>query len=149
VYFPVAAEAPAEAVALAPAEAEDGVTGTILLVEDEEEVRAILQTSLVRRGHTVLEAGGAAEALEISANYKGKIDVLMTDVVMSGMSGRELADRLVPTRRGIKVLYVSGYNEDTVLQKGVIEGQMEFLQKPFSTKVLAKKICQMLLHQST
>jgi len=71
----------------------------------------------------------------------------MTDVVMSGMSGRELADLLVPLRPGIKVLYVSGYNEDTVLQKGVVEGQMEFLQKPFTPSVLARKVRQMLSHK--
>jgi PAS domain S-box-containing protein len=144
VFFPIASAVP---VPLAPAAAQEFAAqtrGTILLVEDEDEVRALLLISLSRDGHTVLEASGGVQALEISADYDGKIDLLMTDVVMQGMSGRELADRMVSIRPGIKVLYASGYNEDTVLQKGVVEGQVEFLQKPFLPTVLSLKVRQLL-----
>jgi two-component system, cell cycle sensor histidine kinase and response regulator CckA len=143
VFLPIAGELPATVAApenRAPATA----FATILLVEDEEGVRAVLHSSLVRDGYTVMEASGGAQALEVCAAYEGKIDLLLTDVVMSGMSGRELADRLVVIRPGLKVLFVSGYNEDRVLQKGVIEGQMEFLQKPFTPAVLSRKVRQIL-----
>jgi PAS domain S-box-containing protein len=148
VYFPIAHEGSPEVKAKAPIQAESA-PATILLVEDEEDVRSVLHASLLRDGHKILEASSADEALDINAAYEGKIDLLMTDVVMSGMSGRELADRLIPLRKGIKVLYVSGYNEDTVLQKGVIEGQMEFLQKPFSPTVLRNKVRHMLTTAKT
>jgi CheY-like chemotaxis protein len=147
IFFPVADAALPEAVGAKPAEVAAPISGTILLVEDEAEVRAVLRAGLVRDGHKILEACNGAEALEVSAAYEGTIDLLMTDVVMPGLSGRELADRLVPLRKGIKVLYISGYNEDLVLQKGVVEGQMEFLQKPFTPSALARKVRQMLLRK--
>jgi PAS domain S-box-containing protein len=147
IFFPVADAALPEAVGAKPAEVAAPISGTILLVEDEAEVRAVLRAGLVRDGHKILEACNGAEALEVSAAYEDTIDLLMTDVVMPGLSGRELADRLVPLRKGIKVLYISGYNEDLVLQKGVVEGQMEFLQKPFTPSALARKVRQMLLRK--
>jgi PAS domain S-box-containing protein len=146
IFFPVAGAAAAAVAESASKSQEPALTGshTILLVEDEPEVRALLHGSLSRDGHTVVEASGGVNALEVSSAYSGKIDLLLTDVVMSGMSGRDLADRLLLIRPGLKVLYVSGYNEDTVLQKGVIEGQMEFLQKPFSLSALSRTVRQIL-----
>jgi PAS domain S-box-containing protein len=144
VFFPVAQGEAMESKDPAPDQAAIIQSATILLVEDEDDVRGILRSSLVNDGHIVLEAFSASEAMHVSAAHEGKIDLLMTDVVMPGISGRELADRLLPTRKGMKVLYISGYNEDTVLQKGVIDGQMEFLQKPFSLAVLRRKVWQML-----
>ena len=146
VFFPAVRGSLVEQGSDAPSASDDVVAATILLVEDEEDVRSVLRASLLREGHEILEAGSAAQALDISAAYEGKIDLLITDVVMSGMSGRELADRLIPLRPGTKVLYVSGYNEDTVLQKGVIEGQMEFLQKPFTPTILRRKVRHLLCH---
>jgi PAS domain S-box-containing protein len=144
VFFPAVRGSSAELGSDAPSASDDLASATILLVEDEEDVRSVLRASLLREGHEILEAASAAQALDISAAYEGKIDLLITDVVMSGMSGRELADRLIPLRPGTKVLYVSGYNEDTVLQKGVIEGQMEFLQKPFTPTTLRRKVRHLL-----
>jgi PAS domain S-box-containing protein len=144
VFFPLATETlPGPEDALTATD-EDRCIATILLVEDEEDLRLVLRDTLARGGHYVLEAASGAQALQLSEAHKGSIDLMITDVVMSGMSGRELADRLMPLRPGIKVLYVSGYNEDTVLQKGVIEGQMEFLQKPFRLKALMNKVHQLL-----
>jgi PAS domain S-box-containing protein len=137
----------AERKSCVPAPSEESLVATILLVEDEEDVREVLRAGLMRDGHKLLEASCAADALNISAAYEGTIDMMMTDVVMSGMSGRELADQLMPMRPGMKVLFVSGYNEDTVLQKGVIERQMEFLQKPFTRAVLSRKVREILLNR--
>jgi PAS domain S-box-containing protein len=146
VFLPIATASSApEPVAKLP-ETATSVSGTILLVEDEPDVRAVLHGSLVKDGHTVLEAAGGAHALQVSAAYEGNIDLLVTDVVMPEMSGRELADQLVPIRPGLKVLYVSGYNEDTVLQKGVVEGKMDFLQKPFTPLLLSRKVRKILSH---
>jgi PAS domain S-box-containing protein len=140
VYFPIAAGLSAAPQSARLQEPADVRSATILLVEDQEDVRAVLHASLLRDGYLVMQASSGPQALEVSAAYAGKIDLLLTDVVMSGMSGRDLADRLVQIRPGLKVLYVSGYNEDTVLQKGVIEGQTEFLQKPFSPSALSRKV---------
>lgn len=150
VFFPIAAagDSIVEDSTLGTGEAVDAASATILLVEDEDDVRTVLHRSLIRDGYTVVEASGGAHALEVSAEYKGKIDLLLTDVVMPGMSGRDLADRLVSMRPGLKVLYVSGYNEDTVLQKGVVEGEVEFLTKPFSPSVLSRKLRHILSHRS-
>jgi PAS domain S-box-containing protein len=146
-FLPIAAAGASVAADLtANQEAPASGSATILLVEDEEEVRAVLHRALIRDGYTVLEASGGAQALKVSSTYEGQIDLLLTDVVMSGMSGRDLADRLVLIRPGLKVLYVSGYNEDTVLQKGVVEGQVEFLAKPFSPSVLSRKVRQLISH---
>jgi PAS domain S-box-containing protein len=144
VYFPIAGELSEAVEGTENQEIRTACCATILLVEDEEAVRAVIQQSLVRDGHIVLEAADGARALEVSAAFKGKIDLLVTDVVMSGMSGREVADCVVQARPGLKVLYVSGYNEDTVLQKGVIGGEVELLQKPFSPSVLCRKVRQIL-----
>jgi PAS domain S-box-containing protein len=145
VFFPVANELPAYSASTEPLN-HAARKATILLVEDEEDVRAVLHNSLIRDGHIVLQASSGAMALELSSAHGGKIDLLLTDVVMPGMSGRDLADQLLQLRPGIKVLYVSGYNEDTVLQKGVIEGKMEFLQKPFSPSDLSRKVREILAH---
>ncbi len=144
VYFPIAAGLSAAPQSTQLQEPDEVRSATILLVEDQEDVRAVLHASLLRDGYLVMQASSGAQALDISAAYASKIDLLLTDVVMSGMSGRDLADHLVQIRPGLKVLYVSGYNEDTVLQKGVIEGQTEFLQKPFSPSALSRKVRQIL-----
>lgn len=141
VYFPIATSKPT--VAKEPRKPSPGPF-TILLVEDEQEVRSLLHHSLTRDGHTVLEASCGAQALDVTRAHKGKIDLLLTDIVMPGMSGRDLAERLMPVCPGLKVLYISGYNEDAVLQKGIRDGKLEFLQKPFPLSVLSRKINQIL-----
>jgi PAS domain S-box-containing protein len=140
VYFPIAAEESAAKETRKPSAG----PFTILLVEDENEVRSLLHGSLERDGHNVLEASSGAHALEVIRAHKGKIDLLLTDIVMPGMSGRDLAEHLKPICPGLKVLYVSGYNEDAVLQKGIREGKLEFLQKPFPLSVLSRKVSQIL-----
>ena len=117
---------------------------TILLVEDEEMVCKLVQAALEDKGYTILEAHYASEALAIVNQYPGTIDLLMTDVVMPQMSGRELAERLVALRSELKVLFTSGYTDDSVVRHGLLTAEVEFLPKPFSPRALAHKVREVL-----
>jgi PAS domain S-box-containing protein len=117
---------------------------TLLLVEDEESVRGLVRDYLKAAGYRVLEAGDGVQALDIAAAHQGPIHMLVTDVVMPRLSGRELATRISAGRRDLKVLYISGYTDDTVFRDGVLEGGVAFLQKPFNLKTLADKIRELL-----
>ncbi|MGB0036620.1 MAG: CHASE4 domain-containing protein [Candidatus Acidiferrales bacterium] len=129
---------------------ETGVTApppgneTILFVEDEESVRILVREYLEAIGYRVLEAADGVQALEIAGAQRGPIHLLITDVVMPRVSGRELATQLAPTRPDLKVLYISGYTDDSVFRHGVLEGGVAFLQKPFNLKALAQKIREVL-----
>jgi len=117
---------------------------TVLLVEDEDSVRAVARESLRRHGYAVLEAACAEDALAVSGDYDGEIELLLTDVVMPGLSGRALADRLASARPGTKVLYMSGYTDAAIVQHGVLEPGLNYLQKPFTPDILAHKVRQVL-----
>jgi CheY-like chemotaxis protein len=117
---------------------------TILLVEDEEGVRTLARIFLQANGYTVLEADNGEAAIRIFEKQGESIDLLITDVVMPRMSGRELTDRLVARRPELKVLYLSGYTNDAVLRHGVSHDQTHFLQKPFSPVNLALKVREAL-----
>ena len=112
-------------------------TETILLVEDEDAVRKLVHDVLSQHGYVVLQAAHPDEALERSRSHAGKIDLLLTDVVMPRMSGRELADRLAPARAEMKVLFISGYTEDAVVARCP---QSALLKKPFTPAALAHKV---------
>jgi two-component system, cell cycle sensor histidine kinase and response regulator CckA len=116
----------------------------MLLVEDEDGVRAVARQMLRQHGYTVLEASNGADALRVSAEYPSRIDLLVTDVVMPQMNGRVLAERLAVTRPELRVLYVSGYTDDAILREGVIEEDVTLLQKPFTVDALAWKVRQVL-----
>jgi len=117
---------------------------TVLVVEDEQMVRELVREILSRQGYDVLEAGRGTEALEVSERHKGPIHLLITDVVMPGMTGPELARRLTAHRPAMKVLFMSGYTDDAILHHGVLEPGTEFLQKPFTARPLGGKVRQML-----
>ncbi len=129
------------------ATAEGLVTGrgeTILLVEDAARVRAVVREILEMSGYAVLEAHHGAEALELSNRHAGPIHLLVTDVVMPQMSGRELAQRLATLRPDLKVLYMSGYTDDAIVRHGVLASGIAFLSKPFTPDALALKVRELL-----
>lgn len=119
-------------------------TETVLLVEDEEKLRKLTRSVLQTSGYNVLEAANGVDALEIATQHHGPIHLLVTDVVMPQLNGRKLAERLADLRPGTKVLYVSGYTDDTVFRHGVLAAKVSFLQKPFSPIDLGKKVREVL-----
>jgi two-component system, cell cycle sensor histidine kinase and response regulator CckA len=118
--------------------------GVILLVEDEAMVRELVADGLRACGYTVLEAQDARQALHMSDGYQGTIHLLVTDVVMPGGSGRQLAEELCKRRPDVKVLYITGYTDDTVIRHGVPHNGLDLLQKPFTPAALARKAAEML-----
>jgi two-component system cell cycle sensor histidine kinase/response regulator CckA len=121
-----------------------GGNETILLVEDEEMVRDLVRIVLQNAGYSVLEAPHGKAALSLSAQHQGPIDLLMTDVVMPEIGGRELAEQLKALRPQMKVLFMSGYTDDVVVRYGLLTAEVEFLPKPFSPSVLASKVREVL-----
>jgi PAS domain S-box-containing protein len=117
---------------------------TLLLVEDEEGVRRMVLAALERCGYQVLVAGSGTEALEVARQHEGPIDVLITDMVMPRMNGRELAEKLLSVRPSTAVLYMSGYPGETLQSTGALTGEAEFLQKPFAPIVLTGKVREIL-----
>ena len=124
-------------------------TETILLVEDEPGVRALVSETLQAYGYTVLEARHGIEALLIGTQFTGPLSLLMTDVVMPQMSGRAVADRLMPLRPRMKVLYTSGYTDEAVVHYGVENAEQDFLPKPFTPEGLVRKVRDLLDRQPT
>jgi len=117
---------------------------TVLVVEDESELRELTTEVLGIAGYSVLSAGSPSEALEIARRHPGPIHLLLTDVVMPEMSGRDLADRLVPARPGMKVLYMSGYTDDAIVHHGVLDPGTVLLQKPFTPDGLTRMVGDVL-----
>jgi PAS domain S-box-containing protein len=117
---------------------------TVLLVEDEEGVRTLMRQVLQKHGYNVLEARDGGEALVVCERHQGKIELLLTDVVLENMSGQDVAERLLRFRPDMKVLYVSGYADDAIVKHGVLTAGAAFLQKPFTTEALARKIRHVL-----
>jgi PAS domain S-box-containing protein len=129
--------------AQAPARAARG-TETVLVVEDEAPVRSVARQVLERHGYTVLEAPSAEAALDIVTRYSGTIHLLLTDVVMPGLNGRELANRLAGLRPDAKVIFMSGYTDDAVTRHGVLEPGSAYVQKPFTPDAIARKVREVL-----
>jgi two-component system, cell cycle sensor histidine kinase and response regulator CckA len=142
-YFPKAAEQPPAAVVRESEPAKVKRGETVLVVEDEKPVRELTVRILQQLGYSVLSAASGREALAICSSFAGRIALLLTDVVMPEMSGRQVADAVLRARPELKVLYVSGYTEHAVIHHGVASG-VQFLAKPFSRDALAKKMAAML-----
>jgi len=131
-------------VSAAAAPANGSHSGTVLLVEDDEQVRSIAQTVLERNGFRVIAAAGCEEALRVEATFREPIQLLLTDVVMPRMSGRQLAERLSRQRPQMKVLFMSGYTDDAVVHHGVLDAGIQFLQKPLTPEGLTRKVREVL-----
>jgi DNA-binding response OmpR family regulator len=143
IYLPVAAgetEAPLPAT---DAHALRG-TETVLVVEDQPDVRGLIEKTLSRHGYTVLTATNGLEATAIAQAHKGPIHVILTDVILPGASGREIAKQVVATRPSLRVLYMSGYTDDAIVQHGILGPGLAFIQKPFSGEALARRIREVL-----
>ncbi len=144
VYFPaVAAGAPAAATAL-PETPSPGGGETILVCEDDEAVRALAAGTLRRAGYTVLEANSGERAIEIASSYAGLIHMLVTDVVLPGINGRQVAGTLRQKRPALKVLFVSGYTADTISEHGVSATGQDLMYKPFGMRALVKRVREIL-----
>jgi PAS domain S-box-containing protein len=144
IYLPRVEEAAEPAGPARVAHSQTGGSETVLLVEDEESVRQLVRETLESKGYKVLEADHAEAALQIVSSYTEKIDMLITDVVMPGMSGRELSARLCASYPQTKVLYLSGYTEDAIVHEGVLDPGTAFLQKPFTLQTLSRKVREVL-----
>jgi two-component system cell cycle sensor histidine kinase/response regulator CckA len=147
IYFPRVLGA-ADAVDARPAESPPAESSrgseTILLVEDDDQVRVIAQNILRRRGYVVLVASNGGEALLACEKHGARIHLLLTDVVLPRMSGRQLAERLTPMRPEMRVLFMSGYTDDAMVQHGVLDSGMAFLEKPLTPMSLARKVRETL-----
>src|SRR5947208_2662519 len=144
IYLP-RVDAPVEsATPPAPVERPPRGSETVLLAEDEPAVRAIAQQVLERHGYTVLASQSGADALALAAQHGATIHLLLTDVVMPGMSGRDLADRLTAQRPGIRVLYISGYTDNAIVRHGMLDPGLAYLQKPFRPDALVRKVRDVL-----
>jgi two-component system cell cycle sensor histidine kinase/response regulator CckA len=140
----VAEAADASRVPAAAAPAIPRGTETVLVVEDAPAVRAVTRHVLERQGYTILEAANGDAALQAAAAHHGPIHLLLTDVVMPGLSGRQVAERLAQMRSETRVLYASGYTDDSIVRHGILEEGIAYLQKPFTPESLARKVRDVL-----
>jgi CheY-like chemotaxis protein len=116
----------------------------VLLVEDEELVRRLARRALEACGYAVLEASDASQALALSEGGAAAIDIVVTDVIMPGMSGRELVTQLSAARPGLRILYMSGYTDNAIAHRGILDEGTHFIQKPFTMRALAQKVRDVL-----
>jgi PAS domain S-box-containing protein len=151
VYYPLVADAepPAEARPDRPSPAEPSGDAVILVVEDEAPVRSLMVRVLERKGYHVLEAQDGDVALEVAASHDGPIDLLIADLVMPGLNGREVAERLLETRPGLATIFISGYTADEVLRHGISTGQHRFLPKPFTPDEIVREVAGVLDRDGT
>jgi CheY-like chemotaxis protein len=121
-----------------------GMKRTILLVEDEEMVRRLMCEVLERQGYTVLSCSTPKEGIELSQLHRGEIDLLLTDVVMPGMNGCDMANRILEIIPELRVVFMSGYTEHALSRDGEVDAQVEYLQKPFTLQTLTRKLARVL-----
>jgi CheY-like chemotaxis protein len=144
IYLPRHVGEAEEVLAETLAEAPTGRGEVVLLVEDDSAIRKMGQKMLEKLGYRVTAAGTPGEALRLAAEHTGRIHLLLTDVIMPGMNGRDLADQLRACCPDIKTLYMSGYTANVIAHRGVLEKGLPFIQKPFSKNELGAKVREVL-----
>jgi CheY-like chemotaxis protein len=143
IYLPVRSEGVAPSPEV-PTSVRSRAGETILVVEDEASVRYMMKRALERVGYRVIDAGSASDALDLLTQYTGDISLVLTDVVMPGQSGRDLADRVVGLIPDIRVLFTSGYTDGDIARRGLLEPGAAFIQKPFTTDALVRAVRERL-----
>ena len=146
VYLPVSDQEPPPVPVPAAAPARVHGSETILLVEDDEQVRELARAVLTRQGYRIITAASGNDAIVLLDGHDGTVDLLLTDVVMPEMSGKDLFDHLTATNPDLRVLYMSGYTDDVIAHRGVIDEGVNFIQKPFAVQALAAKVRHVLDH---
>jgi len=144
IYLPAIAALPEDIGKIAPAEAARRGAETVLVVEDDEQLRRLTHRALDAQGYTVLVADRGATALDISRRHKGDIDLLLTDVIMPDTNGRKLAETIRAARPGLRVLYMSGYPDGAIASHGMLEPGVAYLAKPFPTEAITRKVREVL-----
>jgi len=144
IYLPAVASRPEDIGKVAPAEAVRRGGGTVLVVEDDEQLRRLTHRALAGQGYTVLEADRGSTALDIARRHKGQIDLLLTDVIMPDTNGRKLAETIRAARPGLRVLYMSGYPDGAIASHGMLEPDVAYLAKPFTTEAITRKVREVL-----
>lgn len=144
VYLPCVSQAAEDEAADVAGAADASVKSTVLVAEDEDAVRALARQMLMREGYTVLTASSGEQALRTAERHAGTIDLLLTDVIMPGMNGPELAERLVAARPGTKVLFMSGHAGDALDEFGLRRETVPFLPKPFTPEVLVRRVREII-----
>ena len=119
-------------------------TETILIVDDEEPLRAVIADLLTQLGYTVLSAANGDDALAMAADYKGRIDLLLSDVIMEGLPGPELAEKLSLSRPELKVVFMSGFADSSLAPNGILEPGTVLVQKPFTIRMLSSRLREVL-----
>jgi len=144
IYLPAIAALPEDIGKVAPAEALPRGGGTVLVVEDDEQLRRLTHRALASQGYTVLEADRGSTALDIARRHKGHIDLLLTDVIMPDTNGRKLAETIRAARPGLRVLYMSGYPDGAIASHGMLEPGVAYLPKPFTTEAVTRRVREVL-----
>ncbi len=144
IYLPAIAALPEDIGKVAPAEAVRRGGGTVLVVEDDEQLRRLTHRALASQGYTVLEADRGSTALDIARRHKGHIDLLLTDVIMPDTNGRKLAETIRAARPGLRVLYMSGYPDGAIASHGMLEPGVAYLAKPFTTEAVTRRVREVL-----
>jgi PAS domain S-box-containing protein len=144
IYLPAMAALPEDIGKVAPAEAPRRGAGTVLVVEDDEQLRRLTHRALDAQGYTVLVADRGGTALDIARRHKGEIDLLLTDVIMPDTNGRKLAETIRAARPGMRVLYMSGYPDGAIASHGMLEPGVAYLAKPFTTEAITRRVREVL-----
>jgi CheY-like chemotaxis protein len=144
IYLPAVNARPEDIGTPARREPEQADGGTVLLVEDDDQLRRLTHRALAAQGYTVLEADRGSTAVDIARRHKGPIDLLLTDVIMPDTNGRKLADTLRPSRPELRVLFMSGYPDGAIANHGMLESGTAYLAKPFTTDAIIRKVREVL-----